>query len=201
MTDAMDLETFDWYFQQNNRAALEKYASAWPRVEGHYPIGWCFPFFAPNRFLSRVIFSKLFMSSGTDAILDFGCYDGLLIRAFLDQGREAFGYESFPCMPAFEALGIADRINVRHYCPIVIAFGMAQEYSFENLLAKIEEENAGLPDVLYFDRELTRRTIHNKTYFDTNFLLSQGITVVKFPNCVSEHSQADMLIWRKSAAD
>ena len=128
----------------------------------------------------------------------FDCYDGLLVAALRSQGFAAYGYEALPCWPMFEALGISDRVNTRKHCEAVIAFGIAQEYRFKDFMGRIEEENGGMPEVVFFDREITRG-LHTKEYFESSMLVKEGITVTRFPNCISDRSRADLLIWRADA--
>lgn len=193
------LSFFDSFFRAENSELLKVYAEAWPNIPAHYPPGWCYDFWAPNRFLNRVIYHHLTSMDIRTSVLDFGCYDGLLVRALRDYGLDAYGYDRLPCMPMFEALKIEDRVNRRHHCEVVVAFGVAQEYSFPAFLKAIEEENDGLPDVLFFDREPTRPTVWNKEYFDPLFPIAHGIDVVEFPFCISERSRAELLIWMRNA--
>ena len=191
------LAMLDLVFKTENSGLLPKYEEAWDSVKRHYPQGWCYDFWAPNRFLNRCIYFELISSKTRGSVLDFACYDGLLVAALRDAGFDAYGYESFPCWPAFEALRIKDRVNTRKHCEVVIAFGIAQEFKFEDFLAKIAEENDGLPEVIFFDREPTRPTVFNAEYFKPTFLIAHGIQVVKYPNCVSDRSNAELMIWNK----
>lgn len=199
MKDLAPLHFFDAYFRAENEGLIRTYTDAWHHVPEHYPPGWCYAFWEPNRFLNRVIYHHLTSTGFVASVLDFGCYDGLLLAALVDQGFDARGYESLPCEAMFKALGVSNRVNTKTHCEAVIAFGVAQEYSFESFLKRIEEENNGLPDILFFDREPTRPTIHNKTYFEPMFILKHGIQVTQFPNCISNRSCAELLIWSKHA--
>ncbi len=199
MIESRPLHFFDAFFRSENEDLIETYTANWHFIPSHYPAGWEYNFWEPNRFLNRVIYHHLASLDERCSVLDFGCYDGLLVAALNENGFDAFGYESMPCEGMFDALGIRDKINVRPTSETVIAFGVAQEYSFLDFLKRIEEENNGLPDVLFFDREPTRPTIHNRTYFSKPFMALNGITSVQFPGCVSERSRAEMLIWRRDA--
>lgn len=199
MIDNTFLHFFDAYFRSDNEDLLEIYTANWNSIPAHYPAGWCYGFWEPNRFLNRVIYHHLTSSNVKCSVLDFGCYDGLLLAALRGQGFDAYGYESLPCAPIFKALGVSDRINQKPNCEAVVAFNMAQEYSFPDFLLRIEEENGGIPDVIFFDREPTRPTVHNKRYFDPAYLIRYGITVTQFPNCISPRSRAELLIWSRDA--
>jgi hypothetical protein len=190
------LSFFDTLFRSDNADALDLYTKAWPLVEAHYPPGWCCDFWAPNRFLNRVIYHHLTTLGIAPTVLDFACYDGLLVKALRDQGIDVRGWESNPPWPAYEALGIQDHMNVLGHAEAVIAFNVAQEYPYRNLLDTIESINNGLPEVLFLDREPTRETVWNKEYFDPMFITKHGIQVVEFPNCVSDRSRAELLIVR-----
>lgn len=195
MTETRPLHFFDAYFRDDNEELIGVYTENWNHVPANYPAGWCYGFWEPNRFLNRVIYHHLTSQDEKASVLDFACYDGLLVAALANHGFDAYGYEAWPCWPIFEAMGIKGRINQRKHCEVVIAFGIAQEYSFKDFMKRIEEENDGLPDVLFFDREPTRPTVHNKTYFDPHFMVKEGIRAIRFPNCVSDRSRADLLIW------
>jgi hypothetical protein len=198
--DTRPLSFFDAFFRDDNIELVDLYAQHWAKIPAHYPPGWCYDFWEPNRFLNRVIYHHLTsLDVPPPSVLDFGCYDGLLVRALLDQCIDAYGWDRLPCMEMFRALGIEKSVNRRQHCEVVVAFGVAQEYRFRDLLAHIAEENAGLPDVLFLDREPTRPTPFNAEYFDPTFTISHGIQVVSFPNCISDRSRAELLIWRKDA--
>lgn len=194
MTEARPLHFFDTYFRSFNADLLETYTQNWNLIPASYPAGWCYGFWEPNRFLNRVIFHHLHSTGEAVSVLDFACYDGLLTAALKANGFDAYGYEALPCWPMFEALGIRDRVNQRKHCEAVIAFGIAQEYSFRDFMGRIEEENRGMPEVVFFDREATRG-LHTKEYFDSHTLVKEGIKVIRFPNCISDRSRADLLIW------
>jgi hypothetical protein len=195
VTETRPLYFFDTFFRDDNQDLIEDYTRNWHLIPANYPAGWCYGFWEPNRFLNRVIYHHLTSLDVKCSILDFACYDGLLVAALNDQGFDAYGYEAWPCWPMFDALGIADRVNRRKHCEAVIAFGIAHEYSFRDFMGRIEEENRGLPEVVFFDREITRG-LHSKEYFDAAMLVKERITVTRFPNCISDRSRADLLIWR-----
>lgn len=196
MIESRPLYFFDAFFRSENEDLISIYTDAWHHVPESYPAGWCYGFWEPNRFLNRVIYHHLTSLDTKCSILDFACYDGLLVASLANQGFDAYGYEALPCWPIFEVMGIQNRVNQRRHCEVVIAFGIAHEYTFKNFMKRIEEENNGLPDVVFFDREPTRPTIHCKNYFDPSFIAKEGISIVQFPNCISDRSKADLLIWR-----
>lgn len=195
MIEPAPLHFFDAFFRGDNEDLVALYTEAWHHIPETYPPGWCYGFWEPNRFLNRAIYHHLTSLDTKCSVLDYACYDGLLVAALTNQGFDAYGYEAWPCWPIFDAMGIRSRINTRKHCEVVIAFGIAHEYSFKDFMKRIEFENEGLPDVVFFDREPTRG-MHTKSYFDPAMLVKEGISVVKFPNCVSDRSRADLLIWR-----
>lgn len=195
MTDETPIHFFDAFFRSENDDLISVYTDHWNLIPTSYPAGWCYGFWEPNRFLNRVIYHHLTSLGEKCSVMDFACYDGLLLAALVNQGWDAYGYESWPCWPMFEALGVKDRVNQRKHCEAVIAFGIAHEYTFRDFMGRLEEENRGLPEVVFFDREITRG-MHSKEYFDSGVLVKEGIQVVRFPNCISDRSRADMLIWK-----
>lgn len=195
MTESAPLHFFDAFFRGENEDLISVYTENWHHVPANYPPGWCYGFWEPNRFLNRVIYHHLTSLETKCSVNDFACYDGLLVAALANQGFDAYGYEALPCWPIFEAMGIKNRINQRKHCEVVIAFGIAHEYTFKDFMARIEEENNGMPEVVFFDREATRG-LKTKHYFDSAMLIKEGIQTIRFPNCVSDRSRADLLIWR-----
>jgi hypothetical protein len=192
-------------------ALLEKYRVAWDRLAGAYPTTWRVPFMAKHRFVNRVLLEMFVRARTPRTVLDFGCYDGMLVALLNASGIEAWGVERLSWPEMWKAIGVAHRINTAPtYCDVpasvgrpaiddVVALNCLHEYHPEQALELIVSACGGTrPARVWADREARTPHRNNRYWMDNSLLSALGWKILKLPEYSSGGDadlQRDLLEW------
>jgi len=194
IANSLSLNTIDDEIRTKHRNVLQKYYANIEHILVSHPLfssGWsrhpATRFFGAGRFTSRVIYK--FITEQIDKskkILDFGCFDGVLVKILNDAGYDAYGFELNNFDSIWNKIDIAHKINNYTFrnSDVVIAFNICHNWKPEEFFKIIESENKEKPKLLFIDLEHSRK-MHSEEYYKGNF----GKKVL-FPNFVSADSEA-----------
>lgn len=200
LTRALEIspDEVDRDIKERHRETISIYDRNIERCLKNHPLyrqGWSMHvntrFFGPSRGLNRLLYRAL--ADTKKSVLDIGCFDGVLIKLLRERGVEAWGAEAYPFGELYECLSVGEYVNKGVQCDIVISFNIAHEYSIEGFLKRVEKENNGLPEVLIFDREESRRR-NSPAYYDEANLKKYGFVPFKVPTYHTSVIKPDLLI-------
>lgn len=189
---------------ETHAALLLKYGDAYPNLREQHPTycrGWGVPFMHPHRYMNRIVYEKLLSEQRGTRVLDFGCYDGMLVTMLRRVGVEAYGYEETPWPAMYAALGVENFINrspVYEDIPpeqaapaidVVVALNVLHKWHPREALDRITAVcKSKLPTVIYADREARTPHENNAYWMDDVLIASMGFSVIRFPEYESTGS-------------
>lgn len=160
--------------------------------------GWYAEFMSPHRFLNRIVFKIICDNFSNSKVLDYGCYDGVLVKCLIDAGFDAYGFESLMWDSMYELLGIRDRISITPVdSEIIVCLNYAHRIEASKFVDSFKSDNIH-PKLIFLDRCPTNPPCRINGYFDEDLIKSLGFSVLKFPNCnITDDSVAQLLIWQQ----
>lgn len=202
------LEGLDKRFRLYNPSWLSRYEEAYPQMRMKHPLysqGWYSDAMSPHRFIPRLVWLRFFLKKETahnDFILDFGTYDGTLVRALRDIGYDAFGQDDHEWKEMWNLLGVENYIS-SEVIPLpykaVLAFNCAHRWTpitFVNHIITICGEE---PEIIIVDRERRTPDPNNKWWYDLVQLEAMGFEVEMFPEFsrLGEDTARDLLVRKR----
>lgn len=165
----------------------------------HFKKGWWSPFTSPHRFLNRIIYKYIVENVPKSyKILDYGSYDGMLVKVLSDAGFAVRGVESLPWDEMYKFLGIDGLISYdfgrESEVDIVVCLNYAHRFKAEEFVKHIDM--IAKPSIIFFDRCPTNPPCTDNGYFNDSLIKDLGFKVFKFPNCaVSHDSVAELMVY------
>lgn len=202
----------DYRMNERHTGLVAEYDKAWREMSPSYPCTWKVPFTHKHRYVNRVLFDMFSQGDNRDRrILDFGCYDGMLIALLRAEGLDVYGAERNPWPAMWSRLGVSGRINTdpkygdvpetvgTPRFDVVIALNCLHEYRPEDVPHIIADACGGmLPDEIYADREARTPHANNKLWMDDELLRNLGWSVVRltdYEKTGDADLQRQLLVW------
>ena len=189
----------DW--KEANKNWLEKYLLKYDALRFEHPLyktGWFADAQSAHRFIPRLVWWKLMQHKKDCVVLDFGTYDGTLVKALRESGIIAYGFDNHNWKEMWDLLDIAQYMNLsilpEHYS-IVVALNTAHNWKPTEFIQYIISMcDYKIPEIIIADRDQVNAHFNNEVW-NSKEVSELGFKSFSFPEA---QPSRDLLIWGSS---
>lgn len=191
----------DW--MEMNKIWLDTYISKYHILRDQhslYKSGWSASALTYHRFIPRLVWWVLSKYYKDDIILDFGTYDGTLVKALRESEITAFGYDEHQWVDMWNLLDVSQWINfpgIFQNYSIIVALNIAHNWTPSKFLQYIITDvcKGSCPKIILADRDQFNPHPNNQTWNDSDIISKAGFISYSFSQAKLSR---DLLVWRSA---